>query len=314
MVHGGARYAQPTIVTRQVLAELYELVPLAPLHQPHNLLAIETIFERMPDVPQVACFDTSFHSGHSPVAKLVPLPREICKSGLQRYGFHGLSYEYVASVLPEVAPEIARGRVIIAHLGSGASLCALKDGKSVDSSLGFTALDGLCMGTRPGALDPGVVLYLFQSLGLSPKEVETILYKKSGLLGISGISNDMRDLLVEKCSRGPPGGGLLRVPRGQGNRRAWPRYWAESMDSYSPRVLARTHRKSAGESARRLPGSVWNWTHEPTPIEVRGYPRSKSKVSTWVIPTNEELMIARHTGSLLGLTAAHGRMKLVVHA
>ena len=191
VVHGGARYAQPTIVTRQVLAELYELVPLAPLHQPHNLLAIETIFERMPGVPQVACFDTSFHSGHSPVAKLIPLPREICKSGLQRYGFHGLSYEYVASVLPEVAPEIARGRVIIAHLGSGASLCALKDGKSVDTSLGFTALDGLCMGTRPGALDPGIVLYLFQSLGLSPKEVEAILYKKSGLLGISGISNDM---------------------------------------------------------------------------------------------------------------------------
>ena len=199
VVHGGARYAQPTIVTRQVLAELYELVPLAPLHQPHNLLAIETIFERMPGVPQVACFDTSFHSGHSPVAKLIPLPREICKSGLQRYGFHGLSYEYVASVLPEVAPEIARGRVIIAHLGSGASLCALKDGKSIDTSLGFTALDGLCMGTRPGALDPGVVLYLFQSLGLSPKEVETILYKKSGLLGISGISNDMRDLLTRSA-------------------------------------------------------------------------------------------------------------------
>src|SRR6185503_7081750 len=136
----------------------------------------------------------SFHRGHEAVADLIPLPREICKSGLQRYGFHGLSYEYIASVLPEVAPEIAGGRVIVAHLGSGASLCALRNGKSVDHSLGFTALDGLCMGTRPGALDPGVVLHLVQGLGLSAKEVETVLYKKSGLLGISGISNDMRDL------------------------------------------------------------------------------------------------------------------------
>ena len=146
-------------------------------------------------MPQVACFDTSFHRGQPAVAEVVPLPREICRGGVQRYGFHGLSYEYIASVLPEVAPEIADGRVIVAHLGSGASLCAMNDGKSVDSTLGFTALDGLCMGTRPGAIDPGVVLYLFQRLGLSAKEVETILYKKSGLLGISGISNDMRDLL-----------------------------------------------------------------------------------------------------------------------
>ena len=146
-------------------------------------------------MPQVACFDTSFHRGQSAVAEVIPLPRQIRQAGVQRYGFHGLSYEYIASVLPQVAPEIASGRVIIAHLGSGASLCALKNGKSVDHSLGFTALDGLCMGTRPGALDPGVVLYLFQNLGLSVKDVETILYKKSGLLGLSGVSNDMRDLV-----------------------------------------------------------------------------------------------------------------------
>ena len=196
VVHGGARYASPTIVTPQVLAELRRLVPLAPLHQPYNLAAIEAVAERLPDVPQVACFDTSFHRGQSSVAELVPLPREICRAGVQRYGFHGLSYEYIASVLPEVAPEIAGGRVIVAHLGSGASLCAMKGGRGVDNSLGFTALDGLCMGTRPGSLDPGVVLYLFQTLGLSAKEVETILYKKSGLLGISGISKDMRDLLA----------------------------------------------------------------------------------------------------------------------
>jgi acetate kinase len=195
IVHGGMKYGQPVVMTRQILSDLHELIPLAPLHQPYNLAAIDAVFERLPDVPQVASFDTGFHSGHSQVAELIPLPRSVCKTGLRRYGFHGLSYEYIASVLPEVAPEIAKGKVIVAHLGSGASLCALKDGKSVDSSLGFTALDGLCMGTRPGALDPGVVLYLFQSLGLTAKEVETILYKQSGLLGISGISNDMRNLL-----------------------------------------------------------------------------------------------------------------------
>src|ERR1041385_1502577 len=195
VVHGGANFTRPVVITKEVLAELYEMVPLAPLHQPYNLAAIEAVFDRLPDVPQVACFDTSFHRGHAAVADVIPLPRDICKSELQRYGFHGLSYEYIASVLPQAAPEISRGRVIVAHLGSGASLCALKEGKSVDSSLGFTALDGLCMGTRPGALDPGVVLHLFQGLNLSTKEVETLLYKKSGLLGISGISNDMRDLL-----------------------------------------------------------------------------------------------------------------------
>src|SRR5262245_30899484 len=191
VVHGGAQYAAPTVVTSGVVEELRALVPLAPLHQPYNLASIDAVAERLPGVPQVACFDTSFHRGHEPVADIVPLPHEVRRAGVQRYGFHGLSYEYVASVLPQVAPEIAAGRVIVAHLGSGASLCALRSGKSVDSSFGFTALDGLCMGTRPGAVDPGVILYLFQGLQLSPKDVETILYKKSGLLGISGISNDM---------------------------------------------------------------------------------------------------------------------------
>jgi acetate kinase len=195
VVHGGASHPGPVVVTPGVLEELRKLGPLAPLHQPYNLGAIDAVAERLPEVPQVACFDTSFHRGASAVTELVPLPAEIRKQGVQRYGFHGLSYEYIASVLPQVAPEIAAGRVIVAHLGSGASLCALRDGRSVDHSLGFTALDGLCMGTRPGALDPGVVLHLFQGLGLSAKEVEALLYKKSGLLGLSGISNDMRDLL-----------------------------------------------------------------------------------------------------------------------
>ena len=194
VVHGGSLYIG-VVITPEVLAELRRLVPLAPLHQPHNLAAIEAVREGMPNVPQVACFDTSFHRGQSAVAELIPLPRELCAVGLQRYGFHGLSYEYIASVLPGVAPEISRGWVIVAHLGNGASACALRDGTSVDTSLGFTALDGRCMGTRPGSVDPGVILYLFQSLGLTAGEVETLLSKRSGLLGISGISSDMRELL-----------------------------------------------------------------------------------------------------------------------
>src|SRR5205814_7089863 len=163
-VHAGAQFTGPTVVNPQVITELKRLIPLAPLHQPYNVAAIETVLERLPHVPQVACFDTSFHRGQPAVAELIPLPREICRGGVQRYGFHGLSYEYIASVLPNVAPEIARGRVVVAHLGSGASLCAIKDGKSSDCTFGFTALDGLCMGTRPGSIDPGVILYMFQSL------------------------------------------------------------------------------------------------------------------------------------------------------
>jgi acetate kinase len=300
VVHGGARYAEPVVVTREVLAELYELVPLAPLHQPHNLAAIDTIFERMPDVPQVACFDTSFHFCQSPVAKIVPLPSDIRKSGLQRYGFHGLSYEYIASVLPEVAPEIAKGRVIVAHLGSGASLCALKNGKSVDSTLGFTALDGLCMGTRPGALDPGVVLYLFQTLGLSAKEVETILYKKSGLLGISGISNDMRDLLARKEpeARLAVDYFVYRAAKEIGAL-------AAVLGGIDGLVFTAGIGENSPDIRRRIcQASSWLGVELDEGANTRKGPRistSQSKVSTWVIPTNEELMIARHTGSLLGL-------------
>ena len=242
VVHGGSRYTQPVLVTPAVLDDLRELVPLAPLHQPHNLAAIEAVSERLQGVPQVACFDTSFHRAQPAVAELVPLPRDLCANGIQRYGFHGLSYEYVASMLPKAAPEIAAGRVIVAHLGSGASLCALDKGKSIDSTLGFTALDGLCMGTRPGALDPGVVLYLFQVMGKSAAEVEKILYKESGLLGISGISNDMRDLLGNPAPEAQARGGLLRLPRGTGDRRA---------DRCS-RGYRRTgvHRRDRGERSR----------------------------------------------------------------
>lgn len=300
IVHGGVRYSRPVVLTRQILAELYELVPLAPLHQPYNLAAIEAVFDRRPDVPQVACFDTGFHSDHSEISKLVPLPRSVCKSGLQRYGFHGLSYEYIASVLPEMASEIAKGRVIVAHLGSGASLCALKDGKSIDSSFGFTALDGLCMGTRPGALDPGVVLYLFQNLGLSVKEVESILYKQSGLLGISGISNDMRDLIfrIEPEARLAVEYFVYRVAKEIGALTA-------VLGGIDGLVFTAGIGENSPEIRQRIcEASSWLGLELDVHANASAGPRistPRSKISAWIVPTNEELMIARHTWSLLGL-------------
>ncbi len=300
VVHGGTAYAQPTIVTPKVLADLYELVPLAPLHQPHNLAAIEAVFEQLPDVPQVACFDTGFHMGRPHIAGIIPLPMSIRKTGLQRYGFHGLSYEYVTSTLAEIAPEIATRRTIIAHLGSGASLCAVDGGKSVDTSMGFTALDGLCMGTRPGTIDPGAVLYLFQTLGLTEKEVEDILYKKSGLLGISGISNDMRDLLGSRApeARLAVDYFVYRATKEIGALAAV----LGGIDGF---VFTAGIGENSPEIRRRIcEASSWLGVELDTEANANGGPRistARSKVSTWVVPTNEELMIARHTGSLLGL-------------
>lgn len=300
VVHGGSQFRDPVLITRSVLAELYQLIPLAPLHQPYNMAAIERICERMPDVPQVACFDTGFHQSHAAVTKLIPLPRDICRRGLQRYGFHGLSYEYVTSVLPDVAPEIAYGNVIVAHLGSGASLCALKDGISVDCTLGFTALDGLCMGTRPGTLDPGAVLYLYQNLGLSAKEIETILYKKSGLLGISGISNDMRELLNldDPDARLAVDYFVYRVAKEIGALAAVLRgvdaiVFTAGIGENSPEIRKRVCQACS-----------WLGLQLDEEANIRNGSRisaPQSKISAWVIPTNEELMIARHTGALLGL-------------
>jgi acetate kinase len=303
VVHGGTEFAAPVRVDANIMAALAKLVPLAPLHQPHNLAAIEAVQDLLPGIPQVVCFDTSFHRGQNAVAELVPLPREIRDSGVQRYGFHGLSYEYIASVLPQVAPEIAAGRVIVAHLGSGASLCAMRNGKSLDSTLGFTALDGLCMGTRPGALDPGVVLYLFQGLALSPTEVETILYKKSGLLGISGISNDMRDLLGSH----EPGARLAvdyfvyRAAKEIGAL-------AAVLGGIDGLVFTAGIGENSPEVRRRIgEASAWLGIEMDAKANEGKGPRiskAGSRVSAWVIPTNEELMIARHTGRLLGLVAS----------
>jgi acetate kinase len=301
VVHGGARYRGPTLVTPQVLADLHDLVPLAPLHQPYNVGAIEATAQRLPGVPQVACFDTSFHRGQPAVAELVPLPREIRDRGVQRYGFHGLSYEYIASVLPSVAPDIADGRVIVAHLGSGASLCAMKARKSVDSTLGFTALDGLCMGTRPGSLDPGVILHLFQTMGRSAAEVEKLLYKQSGLIGISGISNDMRDLIGN-----PDPAARLAVDYFVYQAAKHIGALAAVLGGVDALVFTAGIGEHSVEIRRRIcEASSWLGVQLDSSANADHGPRistSSSRVSAWVVPTNEELMIARHTGALLGIS------------
>jgi acetate kinase len=301
VVHGGAKYAGPCIVTPEVLEDLRGLVPLAPLHQPYNIGAIEAVSERLPGVPQVACFDTSFHRGQPAVAELVPLPKAIRDAGVQRYGFHGLSYEYIASALPAVAPDVADGRVIVAHLGSGASLCAMKARKSMDSTLGFTALDGLCMGTRPGSLDPGVVLHLFQTMGLSAADVEKLLYKQSGLIGISGISNDMRDLLTN-----PEPAARLAVDYFVYQAAKHIGALAAVLGGVDALVFTAGIGEHSTEIRRRIcEASAWLGVSLDSGGNAGHGPRistSSSRVSAWVVPTNEELMIARHTGALLGIS------------
>jgi acetate kinase len=283
-----------------VLAKLEKLVPLAPLHQPHNLSAIRAAQQALPGAPQVACFDTAFHRGHQPVAELFALPYELYEAGVRRYGFHGLSYEYIAATLPEAAPEIAGGRVVVAHLGSGASLCALKGGHSVDSTMGFTALDGLPMGTRSGQLDPGVVLYLMQERAMKAQEVEALLYKKSGLLGISGVSNDMRDLLDSKAPRAKLAVDyfVFRVARETAAL-------ASALGGLDGIVFTAGIGERSAEIRRRVCESLrWLGVDLDAAANERGGPRlsrAGSKVSAWVVPTNEELMIARHARTLLRL-------------
>jgi acetate kinase len=200
MAHGGLKFSAPTAIDANVLAELEKLVPLVPLHQPHNLAAVRGVQQLRPDLLQVACFDTSFHRGRQGVTERFGLPDEMFQEGIRRWGFHGLSYEFIAGRLRKLAPALAEGRVIVAHLGSGASLCAMRGGRSVDTTMSFSALDGLPMGTRCGSLDPGVILFLLQK-GMTAAQIESLLYKKSGLLGISGVSNDVRDLLQSNDPR-----------------------------------------------------------------------------------------------------------------
>jgi acetate kinase len=201
VVHGGPDYDRPVLIDHGLVARLERYAALAPLHQPHNLAPIKSLLANFPALPQIACFDTAFHRGHNGVADHYAIPYQLYDEGIRRYGFHGLSYEYIARTLPNVAPDIAGGRVIVAHLGSGASMCALRGGRSVESTMGFTALDGLPMGTRPGQIDPGVVLYLMSTKEMTASEVQDFLYRDCGLKGLSGVSNDMRELLASPDPR-----------------------------------------------------------------------------------------------------------------
>lgn len=294
VVHGGVDYARPVLVDAAVFAALEQLIPLAPLHQPHNLAAIRALREAQPQVPQVACFDTAFHRSHPQLADLYALPWEYYEAGVRRYGFHGLSYEYIASVLPKVAPAIAGGRVIVAHLGSGSSLCALRAGRSQDSTMGFSPLDGVPMGTRPGALDPGVLLHLMRERGMSAGQLEHLLYRESGLLGLSGISNDMRVLLESRAPRAQLAidyfvhhiarqiGALAAVLGGVDGL-----VFTAGIGEHSPEIRARI-----------LQACAWLGVTLDADANLRGGPHIStphSTVAAWVVPTNEELMIAQHT-------------------
>jgi acetate kinase len=296
VVHGGPDYSAPLLITPDVLSKLDTITPLAPLHNPHNLAAIRAMMQECPDLPQVACFDTAFHRQQDTVAKLFGLPYKYYEQGVQRYGFHGLSYEYIASVLP---PDIALGRVIVAHIGSGASLCAIHKGRSVTSTMGFTTLDGVLMGTRAGSLDPGVILYLLQQEGLSLKQLEDLLYKQSGLLGLSGISNDMRVLLDSDEPRAQLAIEyfVYRISREIGSL-------AAAMGGVDALVFT----AGIGENSPQIRQLVceqatWLGVDFDTTANETGaacISRVDSRVTVWMLPTNEELMIARHTRTLLG--------------
>jgi acetate kinase len=298
VVHGGVDYAAPVRIDPAVLARLEALCPLAPLHQPHNLAGIRAVAAAQPDLPQVACFDTAFHRGHPELADWYALPRRFYDQGIRRYGFHGLSYEYIASVLPEVAPEIASGRVVVAHLGSGASMCAMSGGRSIDSTMGFTALDGLPMGTRCGALDPGVVLHLLRAAGMDADAIERMLYHECGLKGVSGISNDMRTLLASDDPRARHAIDLFvwRICRELGAL-------AAVQGGLEGLVFtAGIGERSAEIRARVCARAAWLGIKLDHAANRAGGPRISadgSRVAIYAIPTDEELMIARHTLAVL---------------
>jgi acetate kinase len=298
VVHGGPDYDRPVLIDHGVVARLERLTTLAPLHQPHNLAPIRTLLAKFPALPQVACFDTAFHRDHDEVADHYAIPRRLHEEGVRRYGFHGLSYEYIAKTLPNVAPEIARGRVIVAHLGSGASMCAIHGGRSVESTMGFTALDGLPMGTRTGQIDPGVILYLMTAKGMSATEVQDFLYRDCGLKGLSGVSNDMRELQNSSdphaafavdyfVHRAALQAGMLAAA-------------LQGLDGFV--FTAGIGENSVGIRARIVERLEWLGVFLD-PVENARHSlrisRADSQIPVYIVPTDEELMIAQHTLSLL---------------
>ena len=298
VVHGGLEFSEPVRVDRKVLSALEALVPLAPLHQPHNLSPMVALLERAPGVPQVACFDTAFHRTNPDLAQRFALPEELHEAGVRRYGFHGLSYEYIASVLPGFDVKAASGKTVVLHLGNGSSMCAMDAGRSVTSTMSFTALDGLPMGTRCGALDPGVILYLLDERKLDARAIEQLVYHESGLLGVSGVSSDMRALLASAEPRARLAIDLYvyRIRRELGSL-------AAALGGLDALVFT----AGIGENAvaireRVCLDAAWLGVELDAGANRAGGPRistAGSRVSAWVIPTNEELMIGRHTRRLL---------------
>jgi acetate kinase len=294
VVHGGIQFTAPTVVTPEIVSILEAFVPLAPLHQPNNLAPIKTILERLPQIPQVACFDTAFHRGHPELADRYAIPEPLYREGVRRYGFHGLSYEYIAGRLKCIAPNLAKGKVVVAHLGSGASMCALANGRSIDSTMGFTALDGLPMGTRPGQLDAGIVLYLLQQKGMTAPQIERFLYNDCGLKGLSGLSNDVRVLLRSDDARARLALDYFvhRIALMTGSLGAA----LEGIDGF-------VFTAGVGENAPAIRSAVvkrlaWLGAELDDKANLSGadvISTTASRIACLVIPTDEELMIAEHT-------------------
>ena len=299
VVHGGPDFDQPLLVDKDILERLERYVSLAPLHQPFNLSPIRTLMQNAPNVPQVACFDTAFHRGHDEIADHYAIPRELYAEGVRRYGFHGLSYEYISQALQQLAPETSKGRVIVAHLGSGASMCALLDGRSIESTMGFTALDGLPMGTRPGQIDPGVILYLLTEKGMTPAAVQNMLYRECGLKGLSGVSNDLRDLLAAKDD--PRAAFAVdyfvhRIALNAG-------MLAAALEGVDALVFtAGVGENSAVIRSRIVDRLGWLGARLDREANARNsqlISAPQSGFAIYVLPTDEELMIAKHTLSVL---------------
>lgn len=306
VVHGGEAFSEPVLVNDSVIQTLETLVPLAPLHQPHNLEPIRIVRRRLPDIPQVACFDTAFHRTQSEIARMFALPREMRERGVKRYGFHGLSYDYISSVLKNYDQQLAEGRVIVAHLGNGSSLCALKGGASVATTMGFSALDGLPMGTRCGSIDASIVFYMLREMKLSPDEAERMLYTKSGLLGVSGLSNDMRTLRKSVAANSDAKRAIdlfvYRITREIGSLMS-------ALGGLDGLVFtAGIGENDVATRAEVIAGLAWAGFTLDEAANRAGGPciTSGSGPKAWVIPTNEELVIARQTGSVL--SAARARL------
>ena len=300
VVHGGSEFAAPVVVTPDIIASLKALSPLAPLHQPHNLAPIEAIAEQVPAVQQVACFDTAFHQTQPALAYTFALPRELSETGIRRYGFHGLSYEFVSGRLRVVAPEHADKKIVIAHLGNGASLCAIENGRSVATTMGFTAVEGLMMGTRCGSIDPGVILYLMDERGMDARAIESLIYKKSGLLGVSGITSDMRTLRASSDPKAREAIDLFiyRIVREIGSLGA-------ALGGVDGIVFTGgIGQRDSKTRSEVIAGCAWLGAEIDESANADAETRiegASSRIPIWVLPTDEERVIARNTASLLGL-------------